>query len=136
MGSWQAYTKVWQMETEYLYINSRDELLRIDISKIVYFEANGNYTNIVLANKLKNTANMNLAQTEKALELRLQEKARQFARVGKRFIINLNYVYDINIAKQTLMLTNFSTFAFQMPVSKEALKKLKEIYQNVNSRNK
>lgn len=118
------------MNTEYLYINSRDELLRIDITKIVYFEANGNYTTIVLSNKIKSTANMNLAQTEKALEVRLQEKARQFARLGKRFIINLNYVYDINVAKQTLMLTNFSTFTFQMPVSKEALKKLKEMYQN------
>ena len=123
------------MEAEYLYINSRDELLRIDISKIVYFEANGNYTTIVLANKLKTTANMNLAQTEKALELRLQEKARQFARVGKRFIINLNYVFDINVAKQSLMLTNFSTFAFQMPISKEALKKLKDIYQQVKTNN-
>ena len=121
------------METEYLYINSRDELLRIDISKIVYFEANGNYTNIVLTNKLKSMANMSLVQTEKALEDRLKDKARQFARIGKRFIINLNFVYNINVAKQTLMLTNFTTFTFQMPVSKEALKKLKDIYLNVKS---
>ena len=121
------------MENEYLYISSRDELLRIDISKIVYFEANGNYTTIVLTNKLKSIANMSLVQTEKALEDRLKDKARQFARLGKRFIINLNFVYDINVAKQTLMLTNFSTFAFQMPVSKEALKKLKDIYLNVKT---
>ena len=123
------------MDTEYLYINSRDELLRIDISKIVYFESNGNYTTIVLANKIKSTASMNLAQMEKALEVRLKEKARQFARLGKRFIINLNYVYDVNIARQTLLLTNSQTFAFQMPVSKEALKKLKVIFQNVKPNN-
>lgn len=121
------------MDTEYLYINSRDELLRLDISKIVYFEASGNYTTIVLSNKLKNIANMNLGQTEKALESGLREKSRCFARIGKRFIINLNYVYDINVAKQTLTLTNFTTFAYQMPVGKDTLRKLKDIYTNVKS---
>ncbi len=124
------------MDTEYLYINSRDELLRIDISKIVYFEADGNYTTIMLANKLKSVANMSLIQTEKALENRLKEKASQFVRLGRRFIINLNYVYDINLAKQTLMLTNYTSFAFQVPVGKEALKKLKDLYLNAKSSNK
>ena len=32
---------------EFLYLNSRDELLRLDINKIVYFEGEGNYTYIV-----------------------------------------------------------------------------------------
>ena len=49
------------MKNVYLHLNSRDEFLRIDISKIVYFEADGNYTNIVLANKLKGVVCMNLA---------------------------------------------------------------------------
>ena len=30
--------------TNFLFFNSRDELLRLDISKIVYFESDGNYT--------------------------------------------------------------------------------------------
>lgn len=38
---------------EFLYLNSRDELLRLDINKIVYFEGEGNYTYIVSANNLK-----------------------------------------------------------------------------------
>lgn len=29
--------------TNFLFFNSRDELLRLDISKIVYFESDGNY---------------------------------------------------------------------------------------------
>lgn len=121
------------MEKEFLYINSRDELLRIDISQIVYFEANGNYTNIVVSNKLKSLANMNLAQTEKALETRLKEKASIFARVGKRFIVNLNYVYHINLTKQALVLTDYKNFVFQLPISKEALRKLKDIYLKTQS---
>lgn len=41
------------MATGHLYINTRDELIRLDCSKIVYMEGDGNYTNIVLANKQK-----------------------------------------------------------------------------------
>lgn len=54
------------MNTNYLFFNSRDELLRIDIAKIVYFEADGNYTNIILSNKLRGIVCLNLTQTEKA----------------------------------------------------------------------
>ena len=52
---------------KYLYINSRDELYKIDIAKIVYFEAEGNYTNFVLSNKLKGAVCMNLAQMQKLI---------------------------------------------------------------------
>ena len=119
--------------TNFLYFNSRDELLRLDISKIVYFESDGNYTNIILTNKLRCIICLNLAQTEKILEERLKEKARCFARIGKRFIINLNYVYQINVIKQRLVLSDYSSFAFQLEISKEALKKLKEIFLNIKS---
>ena len=70
--------------TNFLFFNSRDELLRLDISKIVYFESDGNYTNIILTNKLRGIICLNLAQTEKVLEERLKEKARCFARMFTR----------------------------------------------------
>ena len=96
------------MNTNYLFLNSRDELLRIDISKIVYFEADGNYTSIILTNKLRPTIGINLAQTEKLLNERLRERSRIFARIGKRYIINLNYVYQINVLKQRLVLSDYT----------------------------
>ena len=43
------------MAKRFLYLNSRDEFFRVDISKIVYFEADGNYTNIILSNKVRGT---------------------------------------------------------------------------------
>lgn len=115
------------MGENYLFFNSRDEFLRIDISKIVYFEASGNYTNIILANKIKGTISMNLGHTEKALVDRLKEKSRCFVRIGKSYIINVNYIYQINVLKQRLVLSDLSMFAFQLNLSKEVLKKLKEL---------
>ena len=116
------------MNKKYLYLNSRDELYRIDISTIVYFEAEGNYTNFVLSNKLKGSVCMNLAQMQKVLSDSLREAASAFARVGKRHIINLTYVYQIGTLRQKLILSDGEVFAYQLDISKDALKKLKELY--------
>lgn len=113
---------------EFLYLNSRDELLRLDIDNIVYFEGEGNYTNIISANKLKGVVCMNLCKVQEVLHEKLKEHAIIFARVGKRYIINLNYIYSINVLKQKLTLSDGYIFAYQLDIAKEALKKLKELH--------
>lgn len=114
----------------YLYFNSRDELLRLDINKIVYFEADGNYTTIVMTNKLKNKVNCNLSQMEVLLANKLKEHSSIFMRIGKRLIVNLNYIHSVCIHKQQMVVTDCMHFAFQIPISKDALKKVKEIIVN------
>lgn len=111
----------------YVFFNSRDELQRIEVSKIVYFEADGNYTDIVMVNKLRASICMNLGEMERALAAQIGEEAKMFMRIGKRFIINMRYVYSINVLKQQLVLSDYDHFAFQVSISKEALKKMKEL---------
>ena len=94
------------MATDYLYINTRDELLRINCSKIVYMEGDGNYTNIVLVNKVRASVCMNLSDMQRHISENLRERATMFARIGKRFIVNLNYVYQIHILRQILTVTD------------------------------
>jgi DNA-binding LytR/AlgR family response regulator len=115
---------------KYLYLNSRDEFYRIDITKIVYFEADGNYTNIVLNNKVKGTVCMNLSSMQQILSTSLKKSAAIFARVGKRYIINLNYVYQIAVLRQKLELSDGENFDYTLTLSKEALKGLKEMFVN------
>ena len=114
-------------EKVYIFFNSRDELQRIDVSKIVYFEADGNYTDIVMVNKLRASICMNLGEMEKAVAAQIGDEARHFMRIGKRFIINMRYVYSINVLKQQLVLSDYDHFAFQVSISKDALKKMKEL---------
>lgn len=111
---------------ESIYFTSREGLVRIKIANIVYFESDGNFTNVVTTNKLHSYLGLSLGKMEKALALQLSDDAKMFVRVGKRFIINSRYIYRIDIAKQQLVLTDFNHFAFQIPVSKEALRKLKD----------
>ncbi len=113
---------------EYLYLNSRDELLRLDINNIVFFEGEGNYTNIISANKLKGVVCLNLSRIQAILDEKLREHSIIFARVGKRYIVNLNYIYSINLIKQKLVLSDGYMFAFQLDIAKDALKKLKELH--------
>jgi DNA-binding LytR/AlgR family response regulator len=113
---------------QYLYLNSRDEFFRVDISKIVYFESDGNYTNIILNNKMKGTVCMNLAQMQSILSQSLKDAAGIFARVGKRHVINLTFVYQIAILRQKLILSDGENFEYQLSISKEALKKLRDMY--------
>lgn len=120
--------------TRYLFLNSRDEFYRVDISKLVYFEAEGNYTDFVLANGQKGVVGVNLAKMQAVLTQSLKENASIFARIGKRYIINLNYLYRIETLRQRLTLSDGDRFAFQLSVSKEALKKLKEMYVGSISR--
>lgn len=110
-----------------VYFNSRDKLIRIDINKIVYFEGDGNYTHIVIVNKQKVCITMNLSHTEEALATQLEKQAKHFMRIGKRYIVNMNFIYQIDIQKQILILSDWKNFTFQMPVSKEALKAVKEL---------
>jgi DNA-binding LytR/AlgR family response regulator len=121
------------MRPKYLYLNSRDEFFRIDISKIVYFEADGNYTHIVLNNKMKGSVSMNLSHMQQLLTDSLHESAAIFARIGKSYIINLTYVYQIAILRQKLVLSDGENFDYTLNISKDALKALRDLYVNHNS---
>lgn len=110
-----------------IYFNSRDSLIRIPVSKIVYFESDGNYTYVVVTNKLKACLSMNLSHTEQAMSEQLGGSAHVFMRIGKRFIINMRYIYQIDMAKQQLILSDFENFTFFVPVSKDALKNVKQL---------
>lgn len=115
------------MTQQRIYFNSRDKLIRIDTQKIVYFEGDGNYTYIITVNKQKVCLTLNLAHTEDALAAQIGKNAKQFMRIGKRFIVNMNYIYQVDIQKQVLMLSDYEHFLFQLPVSKEALKVVKDL---------
>jgi len=115
------------MVGEIIIFNSRDELLRLGTSKIVYFEADGNYTNIVTVNKLKSCVRMNLGEMERMLAFQLGEQSKTFMRIGKSYIINIKFIYRINILKQQLILSDYDHFSFQLTLSREALKNMKEL---------
>ena len=115
----------------YIYFNSRDAFFRISLPQIVFFLADGNYTALQLNNGQKLAFTFSLQKMEQYLAGKLNEDAKNFARIGKSFIVNLRYVYQIDIVKQKLHLFDPATQKiFSLEVSKEALKNLRKVYVN------
>ena len=114
---------------EILLFNTRDELIRVSLKHVVYFESEGNYSNVYFSNGVKATILYSLANMEKLIDEKLRGKIQPFIRIGKRYIVNSSCIFQINTLKHQLILTNFDApQVYILSVSKEALKKLKEIY--------
>ena len=116
---------------KWIYFQNRDELLRVNLQKVVYFEADGNYTNIYMVNEMKIVVGMNLSNTQLMLSRQTTENMPVFMRIGKKYIVNTRFICQIHVAKQKMVLSDFEHFHFTLPASKEALKTVKEMYVKV-----
>ena len=117
-----------------LLFNTRDELVRVSLKHVVYFEADGNYTNIYFENGQKVTLLSGLGNIERLLDEKLRGKIQPYIRIGRQYIVNSARIFQINTLRQKLVLTNFDTpNVFTLSVSKEALKSLKELYTKSNN---
>lgn len=116
------------MNSKWIFFQTRDELLRINLQKVVYFEADANYTNLYTVNNMRAVIGMNLGSTQQLLAHQTPDNMPVFMRIGKKYIVNTEFICQIHIAKQKLVLSDFEHFNFTLPASKEALKTVKEYY--------
>ena len=114
-----------QME-RYLIIKTRDELLRIRIGQILYFEADRNYTKLSLSNGIQFTFAINIGKIEEILEKQNEGCHKLKIRVGKTHIINKNHILQINQPKQRLLLLSEEGKPRELVISKDPLKQLKD----------
>ncbi|MBR5698010.1 MAG: LytTR family transcriptional regulator DNA-binding domain-containing protein [Prevotella sp.] len=114
------------MSSKILIISSANELVRVKPERVVYVESDGNYSTMVLHDKTKHLFTMNLAHCQQLMENQLGKEAETFIRIGKQLIINREYIFKINMNRQTLIMSDMAlNQAFTLSASKEALKQLK-----------
>ncbi len=114
-----------------IIFNRRNELLRVPLAKAMFYEAFGNYCYGVFPNKQKVMLPVSLVQAEQLLARTGEKGQDTFIRIGKKFIVNANMIVQLNFAKQQLILSDFDHPGnFALPVSKEALRQVKELYEN------
>lgn len=112
-----------------LFFNTRDELVKVKMDKVAYFEADANYCHVYFINGAKATLLTSLVNIEKLISEGFKEDSASFIRIGKKHIVNSRYIFLINTQRQRLSLTDFiSPSVFELSISKEALKKLKQLY--------
>ena len=110
----------------YLIIKTRDELLRIRIGQILYFEADRNYTKLLLSSGIQFTFAINIGKIEEILGKQVEGVGKILMRVGKSHIINKNHILQINLPKQRLLLLTEEGKGKEVVISKDPLKVLKE----------
>ena len=110
----------------YLIIKTRDELLRIRIEQILYFEADRNYTKLILNNGIQFTFAINIGKIEEIVEKQVIGCKMILVRVGKSHIINKNHILQINLPRQKLLLLTAEGKARELIISKDPLKTLKD----------
>lgn len=114
-----------------LFFNTRDEMIKVRLDRVAYFEADSNYCHVVFINGIRVTLLTSLVNIESLLTERFKGDHPMFIRIGKRYIVSRQYIFQINIQRQKLVLTDYvSSPVLEISVSKEALKNLKQLYTN------
>ena len=114
----------------YLVFKTRDELIRIKIEQILYFEAERNYTKLILSNGIQFVFAVNLGKIEEILEKQIKDYSKVLLRVGKSFIINKNHVLQINLPQTKLLFLVSDGKARELIIPKEPLRALKETIES------
>lgn len=107
-------------------LNTRDELLVLDLDRVAFFQANGNYTRLTYISGHVLVLNTGLSGVEKILVATLAKGTSTFVRLGRSIIINENFLSNINILKQYLVLSDLESHHYKLQVPKHLLKLLKD----------
>ena len=106
-------------------ISKGTELLRVPSARLVYISADGNYSNLVTQDNRSRMVSYQLGQLEDLIGEQLGDSGNNFIRLGRGLIINSDFVYSIDIAKQQLILSDCLDCYHELSASREVLIKLK-----------
>jgi len=111
-----------------IIFNTRDELIKVDIDKMIYVWAEDNYVHLFFRNGQRVMICMPLQSLEQLiLSVIAKDKEGVYIRIGRRYIVNNDYIMQINILKQQLVLSDLDIVKpIVLSVSKDALRMLKQ----------
>lgn len=109
-------------------LNSRDELLLIDLEKVAYLKANGNYTDLTYISEQTQTLSLSLSKMEEVIRRAGEQTGPgRFIRLGRSLIINRTYMIGISVLRQRIILSDCDGHTHVVQVPKPILKKFKEM---------
>lgn len=119
---------------KHIIISKGTELLRVPAAKLVYIHADGNYSNVVTQDNKSALVTFQLGMIEDIIERQLGDAGSNFIRLGRGLIINIHFVYQIDVGQQTLVLSDCNGCYHKLNASREVLIKLKA-YLESNAEN-
>jgi DNA-binding LytR/AlgR family response regulator len=116
----------------YIFISKGTEFLRVPQDKLVYISSEGNYSNVVTVDNRQRLVTFQLGQLEGMIGEQLGEKGSHFLRIGRSLIINIDYIYLIDVSKQQLVLSDCAGCYHELSASREVLIKLKAYMESLS----
>ena len=111
-----------------LCINSRDELFVLDLDKVAYIQASGNYSRIVYIGGMQMMITLGLSKLEGMIKMIVPKDRRSpFVRLGRSLLVNQTYLTHINVLKQRLTLSDNQEHSYGLDVPKALLKAYKDL---------
>lgn len=118
------------MARSLLIISTTTELIRVAQDRVIFISSNGNYSTITTGGGDELVVTYQLGQIENILASQFGDDDDTFVRIGKQLIVNINYIYYINISRQKLVLKDYSDRKYELSASREALKQLKALFED------
>ena len=119
------------MPATHIIISKGTEFLRIPQDKLVYVSSDGNYSNVVTADNRQRLVAFQLGQIEDIIGEQLGDQGSNFLRIGRKLIINTDYLYSIDITLQQLILSDCAGCYHELTASREVLIKLKAYIESL-----
>ena len=111
-----------------LCINSRDELFVLDLDKVAYIQASGNYSRIVYIGGMQMMITLGLSKLEGMIKMiGPKDRRSPFVRLGRSLLVNQTYLTHINVLKQRLTLSDNQEHSYVLDVPKALLKAYKDL---------
>ena len=118
-----------------LCLNSRDELLIIDLQKIAFFQANGNYTHFNYISGDTHLVTLGLSKVEEYIRMSWpKDVPSPFIRLGRSLIINQAFLSEISVLKQKVTLSDNNGHSYSLNVPKPLIKEYKEKINELHHR--
>lgn len=116
---------------KHIVITKGTELLRIPQDCLMYVSSDGNYSNVVTLDGRVRLVCLQLGQIEDIIGEQLGDTGGNFLRLGRSLIINTDYIYLIDIARQQLVLSDCKGSWHELTASREVLSKLKAYTESI-----
>lgn len=89
--------------SEVLIIKNKSEVLYLQLHDILYIQADGNYSNIILVDGgVISTLTYQRAEIARMMEEQLSDRCKQFVMLGRSYMVNTEYVLRIQPNKKLL----------------------------------
>lgn len=116
--------------SDFLTLSNANELIRISADSLVYVASDGNYSDIRTRDGETRTVTVQLGIIEELILRQFKSDENECVRIGKSLIVNLRFVHLINPTRKQIVLSDNHTFKFSLEASKEALRQLKDYFDN------